>query len=128
MLSQPPALQLVPTKQEEIDFLDALSKSLPHISYLRHLFTHQLLLWVADRISRDILPDIIAEYTADMTKAMKQIADGREQYARLQRLYDQNVNSLQRRIRDLEEEIKDGNATKDVGEEGNTKEKQSRKA
>ena len=125
MLPQPPALQLVPTKQEEIDFLDQLSKDLPHASYLRHLFTPQLLLWVADRISRDILPDIIGEYTDDTIRAAKQIADGRTQIGRLHQLYDKNINSLQRQVRELEEEIAHGNATKDVGEEGSTEEKQS---
>jgi len=124
-MEKPPMLQLVPTKQEEIEFLDILSKTIPRSSYLKHLFTTQLVMWVADRIQADILPDIMAEYIADSTKAMKQIADRREQYGRMQRLYDRNINLLQRRIRVLEEEIADGNATKDVGEKSYAKEKQS---
>jgi len=123
-MEKPPILQLVPTKQEEIEFLDSISRSLPHVSYLKHLFTPQLVLWVADRISRDILPDIIGEYTADTSRAMRQLADKRKQNERLQRLYDRNVNSLRRRIRELEEEIIDGNATKDMGEESNAEEEQ----
>jgi len=124
-MEKPPMLHLVPTKQEEIEFLDTLSKTIPRSSYLKHLFTTQLVMWVADRIQADILPDIMAEYIADSTKAMKQIADRREQYGRMQRLYDRNINLLQRRIRVLEEEIADGNATKDVGEKSYAKEKQS---
>jgi len=123
-MEKPPILQLVPTKQEEIEFLDSISRSLPHVSYLKHLFTPQLVLWVADRISRDILPDIIGEYTADTSRAMRQLADKRKQNERLQRLYDRNVNSLRRRIRELEEEIIDGNAAKDMGEESNAEEEQ----
>ena len=124
-MEKPPMLQLVPTKQEEIEFLDILSKTIPWSSSLKHLFTTQLVMWAASRIQADILPDIMTEYVADSTKAMMQIADRREQYGRLQRLYDRNINLLQRRIRVLEEEIADGNATKDVGEESNTEEKQS---
>lgn len=123
-MNQPPTLKLVPTKQEEIEFLQQISDTLPQASYLKHLFTSQLVLWVADRIQRDLPPDIIAEYTADIARVMRQLADRREQIVRLQRLYDNNINQLLRKIRYLKEEIEDGNAAKDVGEESNTEEKQ----
>lgn len=47
-----------PTKQEEIEALEKLAEKLPNNSYLKGLFTPDMVGWVKTQIKGDIMPDL----------------------------------------------------------------------
>lgn len=81
-----------PTKQEEIDFIMAISQSIPTNSYLRGLFTNGFLEYVKSHIENDITPNIFTARNSLVEEVESERA---------------NVFKLKEQIRGLESAIAD---------------------
>lgn len=74
-------LQNDPSKQQEIDFLNEIAESIPSDSYLKDLFTEQLVNWVERRVKEDTMPNLYEWFqktvneVSDYEKVIRELND-----------------------------------------------------